>query len=405
MEHYETDALTPAVKDTLLALLRSSLWGQERFPFQPPQDIHWQAVYTELQHHTVQHLAVDLLAAIDSGNALIYLKKLASNIRKWQKIMNNQQVLVEILADAGIPCAVLKGAAAALYYPKPEYRCMGDIDLMVLPEDLDRTLALLPEDWKMIGRNHRHVEFQSNGVTLEVHHRFSSFRDPKLCRFLDERIYEGFPQVQTASLGKYAFPCLPRKINGLLLLTHINQHMEMGLGLRQIIDWMLFVDRELDEEFWKTEFAPAARYLGLEKLAITVTRMCQIYLGLRQDIIWCQDADAALCEELMDHILYQGNFGRRTPKHFNTAVSVISAAKSVPSLFKALQRIGMQNWQAAQKHRILRPIAWLYQLFRFISKAFKKERPFRFLSQVIKTEKTQGSLLDRLEVSRMSNDH
>jgi hypothetical protein len=319
--------------------------------------------------------------------------------------MKCQEEVAQLLAEAGIPCAILKGASSARYYPKPEYRCMGDIDLLVLPEDLDRTLALLPEGWKAMSQDHRHVELRCNSITLELHHRFSNFRDEGLCRFLDACVYEGVRQGQTVSLGSYSFPCLPKKSNGLVLLTHINQHMESGLGLRQIIDWMLFVDRELDDRFWQEEFASTARYLGLEKLAVTVTRMCQLHLGLRQDITWCKDADIELCEELLEHILCQGNFGRRAPKKMNTAVSIISATKNLPRLFKELQRIGMRNWGAAQKHRILRPFAWLYQGFRFIGKAFKKEKPFRFLLQALKTEKKQGSLLDRLEVSRMGNDH
>lgn len=404
MEQHETSALSPATKELLFSLLRSALWGQARFPFQPPQDADWQAVYTELQHHAVQHLGVDLLVTADCDNAFAYMQCLSEGIRKWHRVLKCQQQLTEMLAEAGIPCAILKGSAAAQYYPKPEYRCMGDIDLMVLPEDMDRTLALLPNTWKLQNRNQRHVVFKGD-VTLEVHHRFSNFRNEALCNHLDQCIYDGVRQAQVLSQGRYTFPSLPRKSNGLVLLTHINQHLELGLGLRQIIDWMLFVDRELDDAVWQQEFIDSARYLGLEKLAVTVTRMCQIYFGLRQDITWCQNADEALCQELMEHTLHQGNFGRSAPNKLNTAVSIISATKNVPRLFKELQRIGMQNWRAAQKHRFLRPFAWLYQLFRYIHHAFKKEKPFRFLIQALKAEKTQGSLLDRLEVYRMGNDH
>ena len=56
--------------------------------------------------------------------------------------------------------------------------------------------------------------------------------------------------------------------------------MEEGLGLRQILDWALYVDKALDDDAWEHTFAPAVRRLGLERLAITVTRMCQLYLGL-----------------------------------------------------------------------------------------------------------------------------
>jgi hypothetical protein len=39
--------------------------------------------------------------------------------------------VISILQDAAIPVAVLKGAAAAMNYPHPEYRSMGDIDISV----------------------------------------------------------------------------------------------------------------------------------------------------------------------------------------------------------------------------------------------------------------------------------
>jgi hypothetical protein len=405
MNHHETDNLTPAMKQTILALLRSTLWGRERFPFQPPRDTDWQAVYSELQHQTVQHLCVDLLAAADPANTFVYIQNLSDNIRKWHRLMEYQQDLIEMLSREGIPCVVLKGAAVTRYYPQPEYRCMGDIDLIVRPEDFHRALALLQPSWKISGENYRHIDFRRNGIALELHRQFSTFRSPELCRYLEDSIFEGINQAQTFSLGRFTFSGLPRKINGLILLTHINAHMELGLGLRQMIDWMMYVDQELDDEFWQTEFSAAARRLGLEKLAVTVTRMCQLYLGLRQDITWCRHADEELCAELLDHTFRQGNFGRKTPKRQNTAISVLSAAKNIPGFFRALQRYGLRNWPAAEKSRILRPFAWLYQLFRYLRLGLKQEHPIEFLVRAITSEKKQGSLLDRLEVTRMNNDH
>ena len=61
-------------------------------------------------------------------------------------------------------------------------------------------------------------------------------------------------------------------------MGHINQHLEEWLGLRQILDWALYADKALDDA-WEHTFAPDVRRLGLDRLAITVTRMCQLYLG------------------------------------------------------------------------------------------------------------------------------
>lgn len=405
MDQQEIQNLTPAVKGTILALLRSALWGRDRFPFQPQPDTDWQAVYTELKHQTVQHLCVDVLAAADSANKFLYIQNLSENIRKWHRIMETQQNVVAMLAQAGIPCAVMKGAAAGQYYPKPEYRSMGDIDLIVKPEDFDKALALLQPSWKYLHENHRHITMGQKGMVLELHRSFANFRKPELSRFLDERIWAGITQAETCTLGNFTFPCQPRLTNGLILLTHINIHMEQGLGLRQMIDWMMYVDRELDDQFWQEEFSAAVRQLGLEKLAVAVTRMGQLYFGLREDITWCRHADDALCRDLLDHTFRQGNFGRKSTARMNTAVAVISAAKNVPAFFRELQRRGLYNWQAAKKHRFLRPFAWLYQLLRYAVLGLKRKNPVGFFLQAFASEKKQGSLLDRLEVSRMSNDH
>jgi hypothetical protein len=54
--------------------------------------------------------------------------------------------VAEVLDGAGIPFRVLKGPAVAhLDYPDPAVRDFGDVDLLVPPQDLDRTIAELVE--------------------------------------------------------------------------------------------------------------------------------------------------------------------------------------------------------------------------------------------------------------------
>ena len=73
---------------------------------------------------------------------------------------------------------------------------------------------------------------------------------------------------------------LPDDENGIVLLSHIRQHLESGLGLRQIIDWMMFVRSYLNDEMWFSSFHEKAQRTGLESLAVITTKMCQKYLGL-----------------------------------------------------------------------------------------------------------------------------
>lgn len=400
-QQLQTDS---AVYNQVLSLLRSSLWGENRFPYHTPEDADWDAIYKEMQHQTVQYLAADLLARENPAKSQQYVTCTAKNMMRWYKIMQEQQNICRLLESSGIACAVVKGAAAACCYPQPSCRVMGDIDLLVNPIDFDRTCQIISQGADYLGENYRHKEYRRNDVTVEIHRAFGTFRDPRKNELLDKRIFGAISFAQTVTTENYSFFSLPTTENGLVLLTHIDVHLENGLGLRQIIDWMMFVDKELSDEYWNTEFAPFVRQLGRETLAITVTRMCQMYLGLRTNITWCSGADESLCYELMEYIFYQGNFGRKNQSGFNRAASVISASGNLFSFFRILQHRGCLNWKALSRYPYLKPFAWLYQLIRYILHGLRAEHPILFLRNAINRSKSQANFLEALGVSRMAEE-
>ena len=95
------------------------------------------------------------------------------------------------------------------------------------------------------------------------------------------------------------FPVLPWQQNGLELIWHIREHLYNGLGLRHIIDWMMFVHFFLRDTAQFNSFYKVLEGTGLYNLAKTITRLCQLYLGLEGDFAWCLDIDANTCNELM----------------------------------------------------------------------------------------------------------
>ncbi len=128
-------------------------------------------------------------------------------------------------------------------------------------------------------------------------------------------------------------------------------------------DWMMFVHVELNDELWENEFKALAQEAGLEKLAITITCMCRKWLGLPDEITWCNDADEDLADAILRRIFIDGNFGHERPVTDGIQVEIRKKG-----LFPYLQFAGMTNWKLAQKYRILRPFAWLYQVCRYIRK-------------------------------------
>ena len=390
------------VYDQVLALLRSALWGEERFPYQAPQDTEWKDIIRELKNQAVQYLVIDLLARENPGKANHYLAATAKSMMRLYNLLDLQQELDQRLNDAGIPCAVIKGAAAAMLYPQPSGRLIGDIDLMVKPEDFEKASGLISQNAEFLCETYRHREYKQNSFTVELHRSFSGPREPQKRELFDQQIFRAIDAVETVSLDDYHFHCLPQAEHGLILLEHINNHLEEGLGLRQILDWMMFVDKVLDDRCWHTDFVPLLRELGLETLAVTVTRMCQMYLGLRTDITWCAGADETLCQELLEYILGQGNFGRKLQRGSNRAVSVINAIGDLRALFRILQLRGCRNWRAIDRYPFLKPFAWLYQLMRYIHRGLRTKHPIRFLRNAIKRSKSQENFLEALGVYRIS---
>lgn len=290
-----------------------------------------------------------------------------------------------------VPYTILKGTSAAMYYPYPEYRTMGDIDIMTRREDFDAAYQqLLNNGYRVMKELNREVSLIKNGIVVELHHRFATLSDPELAKYLDDLIIDNITPSHV----------LPDSVNGLVLLEHIDQHMEGGLGLRQIIDWMMFVDKCLPDDKWQ-EFDELVTKVGLKTLAIVTTRMCEMYLGLPPRK-WCATADDKLCKQLMDYVLSCGNFGNKKTTDADISINAMSYARTPKTTFKLLQKQGLQNWKIAQKHSILKPIAWIYQLNRYAVKGLKRENALSKFKEEYVVAKKRSAMFEALGIHTAS---
>lgn len=391
--------------NAVYAVLKSAIWGTERFPFTPNADEDWTAVYQELVAQAVAPLASDVLGAPGVCQPELRQRILVNTMKRigsFNRLMKHQQELSQMLQNAQIPFVVLKGSAAAIYYPQPELRTMGDVDIIVLPQDFDRAAQLMLDsgyEQMVHEKDDRHNEYKKDGIEVELHRYFSLLGDQKAAKKFDQMVFDEIPHACVERIGSYCFPMLSPVANGLVLLAHIDQHLEDGLGLRQIIDWMLFVDRELTEETWENEFGPAVRSFGMHKLAVTVTRMCQLYLGLREDGIgWSKEADEVLCHDLMKTIMKRGNFGRKIgdSKKSIQAMNMIANISNFP---RQLQQRGEETWELLKKYPFLKPFAWLYQIFYYAHKLLSRKNAIRQFMDDVGERNREAKLLDQLEIS------
>ena len=268
--------------------------------------------------------------------------------------------MADTLNKHSIPFVILKGFAAAIYYPEPRARAFGDIDFIVPPAFFDFTCETLKSNGYMQGADEgRHIAFSKNGYHFELHRRFS-YEDLDIEKY----VLAGIDHRVIVSLNNHMFPMLPPLANGLVLLAHIRRHLKSGLGLRQVIDWRMYCDKVVDDEFYFSSLKPAIEPLSMITLTVTVTALCQKYLGLKKSITWCRDADDALVDRLFDNLINTGNFGRKQGE--GSKVERITTYIRREGLFHYLQSAGEYNWKAYHKYHFLRPFCWLYQILRYI---------------------------------------
>ena len=374
----------------LLELLKASLFGGAP---ELPAEVDWPAVRAEAGNQTVLGIAAQ---AVPRENYALWKRDERAVVSNSAQKAYAEQALLALFSENGIPLAILKGSAAAVYYPKPSRRWMGDIDFLVPQDRFEEACALMrkngyvPRDGEKTNAS-RELAFYKNGIEFELHYRFS---DPDLD--IEPCLVDGLAHVEFAEIDGNRFPMLPKLANGMVLLAHMRHHLQLGMGLRQAIDWMMYVDRVLDDAFWQTQFCKAARDSGMETLAVTATRMCQNYLGLRKDLAWCRDADDALCDALLGSLLSSGNFGG---KHgVGNRVERVATAIRREGFFRYLRQAGESNWEAYHRHPWLKPLCPVYQVFRYAKQRIGTGRGNAQLRGDLDRSRARFELLRRLEI-------
>lgn len=338
-------------QNNVFELIKLSLWGEGN----PVVDF---SVYQEMKSQAIAALPASVLSSLRLP------PELASEWRNniFQQIAyytNNMYVQAHLPID--VPYAILKGSSAAQYYPHPEYREMGDIDIITRREDYDSCCKMmLKNDWYEVTsradqERGRHRTFTKNGTVVEIHAFFASMNNVKKAKILDDYIINNISDNHI----------LPDLINGLVLIDHVNQHMEEGIGFKQIIDWMMFVDKCLTDDKWN-EFEIMALQTGLKDLAVTTTRMCEIYLGLSTHQ-WCKDADEKLSRDLMEYIMKSGNFGVKLNPTDANYISGLYKLRHPITAIRELKQKECENL-ATPRNMLLKTFDWIVVCVRRIIK-------------------------------------
>ena len=230
----------------------------------------------------------------------------------------HRSVIVKIdkaLKAEGIQAVFMKGQTVALRYPNPLHRTPGDIDFVVASEDFDRTMAVMEKIGKVDhGLVHEHHGMAwVDGVTVEPHYKVHNYQRPSTDQAMQEIFSSVFPsKLSSADIDGYEVPVFSPTFESVFLISHMVNHVyEEGLGLRQVIDYAMFLHNCADKIDWMQHHEWLYR-MHMERAWRIFTCICVNYLGLPlpSQVEPFSYNERKWAAALMEDIMRVGNFGR-----------------------------------------------------------------------------------------------
>lgn len=219
-----------------------------------------------------------------------------------------------------LPFILLKGQTLALYYPKPELRSSGDLDLYLYrPGDYERANAwALEQGYELQGSSVYEQLYWRDKVAVENHLYPAYFGQKRYDEALRQMLRElvetdGFAWLE---IDGESYRTLPLELNAVYVFQHILHHFSyLGIGLRQVCDWVLLLmdhREELDIE----HFQVLADRLDLLRPMRLFALMTVRHLGIDRDIfpfdLPTDDKSLRLADLILQDIFRGGNFGLET---------------------------------------------------------------------------------------------
>ena len=132
----------------------------------------------------------------------------------------------------------------------------------------------------------------------------------------------------------------------------------------------MFIHSFSDKELWNSEFLPLVEKTGLKKLAANVTKLCNKYLGLPDEVNFGIIADDELVDELLDIVMTDGNFGRRAyADNSLDEERMMNASYGIKryGFFSYFTRIGIITSSFCRNHSSFKIFAFFSGFFRQLS--------------------------------------
>lgn len=367
-------------------------------------DVDYARVIAVAESHKVMALLHPVLehAGLQESIWKIVDRKGEQTVRQSYRLLMLSRYVIGLLKENGIDAILLKGCGTAAWYPVPELRKSGDIDLLFKSEDETRkALQILAQQGFVTTEdqpaNHHIVCESRDSVSLELHMSLAEpFDSEKTNRFLADCQKEYFAHRRVVDCMGVAFELTSDGYHAFYLLLHMLQHyVRAGFGVKLLCDWVVFWESSLSEEEKKI-FLRLTQESGTFGFAVMMTRVCVKYLGLREkQVEFLMQAEPKgvcdLTEELMAEIFEAEEFG-----HSSKDRMVVLRGTGLMDYAREFHHQMKLNYPKAGKIMVLYPVLWIMTLCGFLY----RNRTLRKVSgrQILKKAKKRSQLTEQMRL-------
>ena len=279
---------------------------------------HIEQLYLQIIHNTCtqtssnitiyQDVSISLINLAQTQSSLPFLlpyikdSSLLANIKYQTKLMmlNYYQIeqftrrIADLFDANNISYILLKGISLAAFYPVPEYRQLGDVDIYINDKEMfNRANALLLANGYTkddeISDHHQGYLYKvpqtGRTMILELHYRIVGlYQYAPVNKIVDDVFAANTfsPAMQTVNDRNY--PVLPPTEYTFYMIHHMLKHyLYSGFGIRLLCDFTFF----LGHNYTAIDFAKIHTWCKESKilhLYEIILETCRIYLGLPETI-------------------------------------------------------------------------------------------------------------------------
>ena len=233
----------------LLSLLRAGLQtgsGTEQLPG-VIEEAQWNEVYRMASRHGILGIIWDGIRNLSAESLIPRTLKLgwAYNTeiigQRYDRQKKTAIEMAELLAREGISVLVFKGLSMSMYYPVPEHRECGDIDIWLFGQAEKGNRVAKAAGAKVEKENSKHDIIYFHGVPFENHKELTSELLNSRNRLINKDLITRVKDDRTQPLFATDTLRTPSRVfDELYIPVHAAGHFVVeGISLRHLCDWAL----------------------------------------------------------------------------------------------------------------------------------------------------------------------